>query len=112
LFERIAMKIKLNLEQLESRLTPTTVCNANPIYESECLYLDNLIPLSVITDQAVKSGNWSDPATWSQGVPGNGANVWVPNGYTVVVDGIRELTIYTGQRIVAIFPQRQHVLGG
>jgi hypothetical protein len=78
---------RLRLEHLELRITPTTVCSANPTYEAECNYLSNLIPASMITDTAVKSGNWSNPATWSNGVPGNGANVWIPNGIKVTVDG-------------------------
>src|SRR5581483_12279028 len=77
---------RLRLENLEARLTPTTICNANPTYQAECNYLDNLIPSSMINDTAVQSGNWSNPATWSNGVPDNGANVWIPNGTTVTVD--------------------------
>jgi len=80
-------KKTLRPERLEVRCTPTVVCNANPTYEAECNYLDNLITPSMITDTAVQSGNWSNPATWSNGVPGNGANVWIPNGRSVAVDG-------------------------
>ncbi|HVA45530.1 MAG TPA: G8 domain-containing protein [Pirellulales bacterium] len=80
-------KKELRLEQLELRCTPTVVCNANPTYAAECAYLGNLIPQSAISDTAVKSGNWSDPATWGGRVPGNGDNVWIPNGIAVTVDG-------------------------
>lgn len=82
------MKVVLNVEELESRLTPSSVCNANPTYQAECAYLDGLITPSSITDTAVTSGNWSDPATWSNGVPVAGATVWIPNGATVTVDGL------------------------
>lgn len=79
-------KRRMRLERLEPRCTPTVVCNANPTYAAECAYLGNLIPASAITDTAVKSGNWSDPATWGGRVPGNGDNAWIPNGTTVTVD--------------------------
>jgi hypothetical protein len=45
-----------------------------------------LIPQNVISDTAVKSGNWSDPATWGGRLPGNDDNAWIPNGVTVTVD--------------------------
>lgn len=82
------MRVLLTVEELELRLVPSApVCDANPTYASECDYLNALIGPSSITDTAVQSGNWSDPATWSNGVPDAGATVWIPNGATVTVDG-------------------------
>ncbi len=66
----------------------TTTFDANPTFRAECDYLNNLIPLSAITTQAVQDGNWSDPATWGGRVPGNGDNVWVPQDCLVTVDGL------------------------
>jgi hypothetical protein len=77
----------LRLEEFEPRTVPTTVCGANPVYEAECKYLVDLIPHSAITLTAQQSGNWSDTATWGGKLPGNGDNVWIPNGITVTVDG-------------------------
>src|SRR5579864_794981 len=80
-------KIKLFLEELEPRVVPTTVCNANPTHAAECAYLNSLIPQSAITLTAKQSGNWSNPVTWGGRLPGNGDNMWIPNGITVTVDG-------------------------
>jgi len=49
----------------------------------------NLVPLSAVTHTAERNGPWSDPATWLHGeVPGENANVHIPDGITVTVDGI------------------------
>lgn len=49
------------------------------------------------TNVAVRSGDWSEPATWSNGVPKKDDRVYIPRGVKVVVDGkvspIRWLTI-------------------
>jgi hypothetical protein len=78
--------MQIVLEELESRVCPTSVCNANPTYQTECNYLNNLVPQSAATVTAVQSGAWSNPATWGGRLPGNGDNVWIPNGVTVTVD--------------------------
>lgn len=75
------------LEELERRDCPSAVCDANPTYQAECAYLDNLVPQSAITITAVQSGNWSNPATWGGRLPGKGDKVWIPNGVAVTVDG-------------------------
>ena len=46
-----------------------------------------LVSLDQVTHTAVASGNWSDPATWVNGVvPGEGARVHIPQGFDVKVD--------------------------
>ncbi len=54
-----------------------------------CQYLDPMMPDSAATNVVVKSGNWSDPTTWQNGVlPADGAQVVVPAGLTETVDGV------------------------
>jgi hypothetical protein len=48
-----------------------------------------LVPDSAVTDQAVRSGLWSSPATWQSGrVPGSSDNVLIPTLDTVTVDAL------------------------
>ena len=44
-----------------------------------------LLDASVASHVAVRSGNWSDPGTWSSGVPTAGARVVIPATVTVTV---------------------------
>lgn len=47
-----------------------------------------LVPAEEATHRAVATGDWSDGATWADGViPGAGAKVLIPEGVTVTVDG-------------------------
>jgi hypothetical protein len=46
----------------------------------------NLVPANQVTDQAVRSGAWSNASTWSAGVPGANANVSIPANITVTYD--------------------------
>ncbi|MEM7479219.1 MAG: hypothetical protein AAF483_29900, partial [Planctomycetota bacterium] len=44
----------------------------------------NLVPLSSVTNEVVQTGNWADPATWSNNeVPTSGARILVPQGLSV-----------------------------
>jgi hypothetical protein len=72
-------RLSLRLEELESRLVPT--CTSIPSYALA------LVPDSAVTDTAL-GGNWSDPASWSNGVPGAADNVLIPNGITEIVDAV------------------------
>ena len=46
-----------------------------------------LVPDSAVTARAVQTGNWSNPATWQNGVvPAAGANVLIPSALSVTVD--------------------------
>ncbi|MEM7269879.1 MAG: G8 domain-containing protein [Pseudomonadota bacterium] len=47
-----------------------------------------LVSIEQVTHSAVRSGDWSDPGVWSNGVPpGEGARAHIPAGMTVRVDG-------------------------
>ncbi|MFK7941767.1 MAG: G8 domain-containing protein, partial [Paracoccaceae bacterium] len=45
---------------------------------------------------ALNGGSWFDPGTWSTGaVPGDGVNVYIPLGISVVLDGVSEARLDT-----------------
>ena len=44
-----------------------------------------LFPASAATHRAVRAGDWSDPGTWSAGVPAAGAAVLIPAGVAVTL---------------------------
>ena len=55
-----------------------------------------LVPVSSVTNMVIQSGNWSNPAIWSnQQVPAAGANVWVMPGRTLTVDGVIAPSLHT-----------------
>jgi hypothetical protein len=48
-----------------------------------------LVPRAAATHVAVSNGAWSDPSTWHNGeIPWDGADVLIPEGVEVTVDGI------------------------
>jgi Ca2+-binding RTX toxin-like protein len=56
--------------------------------QPEHLALMQLVRYDQVTHYAVAEGDWSDPATWHDGiVPSDGANVLIPLGIHVTVDG-------------------------
>lgn len=85
----------LRLEMLETRM----LLHANAVMDAEHLAVfgtrdavtqvvtGGLIPDADITDRSIASGNWSDPAIWSNGVPKDGDNVLISTGTIVTVDG-------------------------
>ena len=63
------------------------------VLEAEVLAL---VPISSVTNMVIASGNWSNPAIWSnQQVPAAGANVWVMPGRTLTVDGVIAPSLHT-----------------
>jgi hypothetical protein len=61
----------------------------NPVLQREHLSLFELVRYDEVTHLAIKSGSWSDPATWQAGVvPSEGARALVPIGVRVTVDDI------------------------
>jgi hypothetical protein len=55
-----------------------------------------LVPNSTVTNTAVQSGSWSSPSTWKGGqVPGANANVLIPIGLAVTVDGVETASPHT-----------------
>lgn len=55
----------------------------------------DVVPISAITHTAIASGSWSDPGTWDEGVPTEGANVRIPVGKTITIDEVIETRIST-----------------
>ncbi|MGF1444815.1 MAG: malectin domain-containing carbohydrate-binding protein [Pikeienuella sp.] len=55
-----------------------------------------LVPRDQATHIAVRDGDWSDPETWWEGrVPGDGADVLIPAGMLVTVDGENDARLST-----------------
>jgi hypothetical protein len=80
--------------------TVVTILNGQPLDDpghphtgdepraNEHLALLALVARHTATHIAAASGNWSDPATWQNGIrPVDNANVLIPAGITVTVDG-------------------------
>ena len=70
------------------RFTPSTDVHLGSAVDAQDHHdLEGLVSLSAVSHTAVRSGAWSDSATWAFGaVPTAGANVWVPQGTTVAYD--------------------------
>lgn len=67
-----------------------------PSKRSEHLALFELVRYDQVTNFAVKSGSWSDPAIWhDREIPDENANVLIPLGVEVVVDQVIEDRIAT-----------------
>jgi hypothetical protein len=64
--------------------------------QREHISLFQLVRYDQVTNYAIKSGVWSDPSIWKNGVlPISGARVLIPSGVDVVVDGILPARIST-----------------
>ena len=96
-----------NVEQLEVRV----LLHANPVMDAEHLAVfgardaatlvvtGGLVPDAAVTTHTIASGNWSNPAIWSDGVPDEGDNVLISMGTVVTVDG-DETVSATDPRVV------------
>lgn len=68
----------------------------NPTLRREHFALFALVDRNAATHTVVGSGAWSSPATWQNGVlPTDGANVLVPAGMSVTVDGVIAARLHT-----------------
>lgn len=62
--------------------------------KSESKALLNLVPVSAFNRQVVKSGPWSDAATWNgDSLPQEGDSIHVPKGKSLTIDGVYETSI-------------------
>jgi hypothetical protein len=83
-----------SLDKLTDRQTSETLTSLVPHADNntllrEHLALYQLVRYDQLTNYAVRSGAWSDPATWHGGVvPADGARVLIPVGVDVEVDGM------------------------
>jgi hypothetical protein len=69
---------------------------SDPVMMAEHMALENLVKPEDVTAVAVRTGTWSDPGTWQGGVlPGAGANVLIPEGMSVTVDGVFSAALHT-----------------
>ena len=56
----------------------------------------NLVPTDQATHMAVNNGSWFDPNTWADGVvPGEGAQVHIPDGVRVQYDSQSDVSLFT-----------------
>src|SRR5262245_20544464 len=82
----------LQLEGLERRevlstKTPMPAPMPMPMQSAPMDAAMALVPDSMVTATAVRSGNWSDPNTWARrAAPGANANALIGAGLTVTVD--------------------------
>ncbi|MDZ4657792.1 MAG: G8 domain-containing protein [Bythopirellula sp.] len=68
----------------------------NPSKRTEHISLFELVRYDQVTHYAVASGNWSDTATWHDGVvPTTGARVLIPIGVEVTVDQLLAMEVAT-----------------
>ena len=83
-----------SLDKFSDRAATETITSLvpmadNPTLQREHLSLFQLVRYDQLTNYAIRSGNWSDPATWHNGlVPATGAHVLIPVGVDVQVDGM------------------------
>lgn len=68
----------------------------DPNKASEHQALLNLVPVADATHVAVTNGSWFDPSTWANGeIPGEGAQVLIPDGVVVNYDGQSDASLLT-----------------
>jgi hypothetical protein len=90
-----------SLDKLGDRQSTETLTSLVPHADSsallrEHLTLYQLVRYDKVTNYAVRSGAWTDPSTWHDGVlPGSGARVLIPVGVEVQVDGMIPVRLST-----------------
>src|SRR4051812_39943889 len=90
---RVARSLPARAEALETRRLLHSAPH-NPAMMDEHMAMMALVPDDAVTDAAVRSGAWSDGATWRSGkAPAAEANVLVPAGLTVTVDGVNSAAL-------------------
>jgi hypothetical protein len=68
----------------------------DPVLQAEHTDMLTLVPRAAATHTAVRSGPWSDPATWKDGKrPTADAAVLIPKGKTVTVDEVLSAPLHT-----------------
>jgi G8 domain len=89
-------KLVLLLSGLLISPTPMLAAVSSPQAHNEHLAVMNLVPITSSTRQVVKSGTWSNPATWSGGeVPKANEDIYVPESKSLLVDINSETNIRT-----------------
>jgi Ca2+-binding RTX toxin-like protein len=90
-----------SLDKIADRTSSETLTTLIPhaedsLLQREHLALFQLVRYDQVTHHAVRSGNWSDPTIWHDGVvPTDGARVLIPINVTVRVDGVFAARIAT-----------------
>lgn len=102
---RPAQHIPQTVDVLESRLLLSGTGHAHndqgphaddPQKQHEHMALLDLVKHEYVTDSAIQSGDWDDPATWKNGrLPGDDANVLIPDDIVVTLDSVQEEVLRT-----------------
>jgi hypothetical protein len=94
---KVGAVARLSLESLEGRqLLCACGCPPGMTMTPDMDAICDIMTSVTVTNEAVRTGNWSSPTTWQNGhVPGNNANVVIPKGLTVTVDGIERPLLHT-----------------
>ncbi|HEV7298275.1 MAG TPA: PA14 domain-containing protein [Tepidisphaeraceae bacterium] len=87
----------------------------NAAHESDHNAILDLVPTGTATHVAIRSGDWTNPTTWLNGVvPAAGARAWVPNGqvvtYNVASNPVRLNTLRVDGVLNFATAQNTHLL--
>lgn len=89
-------KLVLLLAGLLISPTPMLAAVSSPNAHNEHLAVMKLVPITSNTRQVIKSGTWSDPATWSGGeTPKANEDIYVPESKSLLVDTNSETNMRT-----------------
>src|SRR5262245_58968229 len=93
-------KVRLRIERLEARLAPSCVDPMPSHMDNEVLRAEHeaifkLVPCAAVTDEAIASGLWNNPATWGSGVPAAEDNVYIPPEFTIVLTSVENAALRT-----------------
>lgn len=95
-FLSISCLIMTTLAAVEHEHDKSVAHGEHPVLQKEHADVMELVPESAVTHRVVADGRWSEPKTWHGGkLPEKDANVLVPHGKSVTVDGVESTPLRT-----------------